>query len=132
MAESTSFSVTLCFFLYNCCTLITLDPCPCTFKVRDCQDFCTLKALIEKNIFISKNAIPILMHINDDSNDIECFKGRGSFSLLSISLRVKKDCRLITWVGGVCEFILKVLLFDFIGLWFFVYDIRSLMLCSIN
>lgn len=124
--------ITLCFFLYNCITLITLDPCPCTFKVHDCQVFCTLKALIEKNIFISKNAIPILMHINDYSNDIECFKGRGSFSLLSISLRVKKDCRLITWVGGVCEFILKVLLFDFIGLWFFVYDIRSLMLCSIN
>jgi hypothetical protein len=22
--------------------------------------------------------------------------------------------------------------FDFIGLWFYVYDIRSLMLCSIN
>jgi hypothetical protein len=39
---------------------------------------------------------------------------------------------LITWVGGVCEFILKVLPFDFIGLWFYVNDIRSLMLCSIN
>lgn len=71
MAKSTSFSVTLCFFLYNCSTLITLDQCLCTFKVHDCQDFCTLKALIEKNFFISKNAIPLLMHINDDSNDID-------------------------------------------------------------